>query len=239
MLKIENLSTGYGKIQAIRDVNISVALHQMVSVIGANGAGKSTLLSSICGLVPVWGGRVFFEDKEITGVPTEKMMKLGIALVPEGGKQFFESLTTLDNLLLGAYYRRRKGENKDKIKKDIEFVYKIFPRLQERREQLAGTLSGGEARMLTLGMCLMSKPKLLLLDEPSLGLAPIVIKEIYRIVLNLFNEGLTILLVEQNVRIALDISDQAYVMETGKIVLEGKSSELLNNEAVKKAYLGG
>jgi branched-chain amino acid transport system ATP-binding protein len=196
-------------------------------------------LSSICGLVPVWGGRVFFEDKEITGVPTEKMMKLGIALVPEGGKQFFESLTTLDNLLLGAYYRRRKGENKDKIKKDIEFVYKIFPRLQERREQLAGTLSGGEARMLTLGMCLMSKPKLLLLDEPSLGLAPIVIKEIYRIVLNLFNEGLTILLVEQNVRIALDISDQAYVMETGKIVLEGKSSELLNNEAVKKAYLGG
>jgi branched-chain amino acid transport system ATP-binding protein len=211
----------------------------MVSVIGANGAGKSTLLSSICGLVPVWGGRVFFEDKEITGVPTEKMMKLGIALVPEGGKQFFESLTTLDNLLLGAYYRRRKGENKDKIKKDIEFVYKIFPRLQERREQLAGTLSGGEARMLTLGMCLMSKPKLLLLDEPSLGLAPIVIKEIYRIVLNLFNEGLTILLVEQNVRIALDISDQAYVMETGKIVLEGKSSELLNNEAVKKAYLGG
>jgi len=239
LLKIENLSTGYGKIQAIRDVNISVALHQMVSVIGANGAGKSTLLSSICGLVPVWGGRVFFEDKEITGVPTEKMMKLGIALVPEGGKQFFESLTTLDNLLLGAYYRRRKGENKDKIKKDIEFVYKIFPRLQERREQLAGTLSGGEARMLTLGMCLMSKPKLLLLDEPSLGLAPIVIKEIYRIVLNLFNEGLTILLVEQNVRIALDISDQAYVMETGKIVLEGKSSELLNNEAVKKAYLGG
>lgn len=239
MLKIENLSTGYGKIQAIRDVNISVALHQMVSVIGANGAGKSTLLSSVCGLVPVWGGRVFFEDKEITGVPTEKMMKLGIALVPEGGKQFFESLTTLDNLLLGAYYRRRKGENKDKIKKDIEFVYKIFPRLQERREQLAGTLSGGEARMLTLGMCLMSKPKLLLLDEPSLGLAPIVIKEIYRVVLNLFNEGLTILLVEQNVRIALDISNQAYVMETGKIVLEGKSSELLNNEAVKKAYLGG
>lgn len=211
----------------------------MVSVIGANGAGKSTLLSSVCGLVPVWGGRVFFEDKEITGVPTEKMMKLGIALVPEGGKQFFESLTTLDNLLLGAYYRRRKGENKDKIKKDIEFVYKIFPRLQERREQLAGTLSGGEARMLTLGMCLMSKPKLLLLDEPSLGLAPIVIKEIYRVVLNLFNEGLTILLVEQNVRIALDISNQAYVMETGKIVLEGKSSELLNNEAVKKAYLGG
>jgi branched-chain amino acid transport system ATP-binding protein len=211
----------------------------MVSVIGANGAGKSTLLSSVCGLVPVWGGRVFFEDKEITGVPTEKMMKLGIALVPEGGKQFFESLTTLDNLLLGAYYRRRKGENKDKIKKDIEFVYKIFPRLQERREQLAGTLSGGEARMLTIGMCLMSKPKLLLLDEPSLGLAPIVIKEIYRIVLNLFNEGLTILLVEQNVRIALDISNQAYVMETGKIVLEGKSSELLNNEAVKKAYLGG
>jgi branched-chain amino acid transport system ATP-binding protein len=239
LLKIENLSTGYGKIQAIRDVNISVALHQMVSVIGANGAGKSTLLSSVCGLVPVWGGRVFFEDKEITGVPTEKMMKLGIALVPEGGKQFFESLTTLDNLLLGAYYRRRKGENKDKIKKDIEFVYKIFPRLQERREQLAGTLSGGEARMLTLGMCLMSKPKLLLLDEPSLGLAPIVIKEIYRVVLNLFNEGLTILLVEQNVRIALDISNQAYVMETGKIVLEGKSSELLNNEAVKKAYLGG
>jgi len=169
LLKIENLSTGYGKIQAIRDVNISVALHQMVSVIGANGAGKSTLLSSVCGLVPVWGGRVFFEDKEITGVPTEKMMKLGIALVPEGGKQFFESLTTLDNLLLGAYYRRRKGENKDKIKKDIEFVYKIFPRLQERREQLAGTLSGGEARMLTIGMCLMSKPKLLLLDEPSLG----------------------------------------------------------------------
>jgi branched-chain amino acid transport system ATP-binding protein len=211
----------------------------MVSVIGANGAGKSTLLNSICGLVPTWRGKVIFEDKEITGVPTEKMMKLGIALVPEGGKQFFESLTTFDNLLLGAYHRQRKGEDKEKVRKDIQFIYGTFPRLGERRKQLAGTLSGGEARMLTIGMCLMSKPKLLLLDEPSLGLAPIVTKEIYRAVLNLFREGLTILLVEQNVRIALDISNQAYVMETGRIVLEGKSSELLNNEEVKKAYLGG
>jgi len=169
----------------------------------------------------------------------EKIVKFGISLVPEGGNQFFESLTTLDNLLLGAYYRQRKGEIRDKIRKDMEFVYGIFPRLEERRKQLAGTLSGGEARMLTIGMCLMSKPKLILLDEPSLGLAPIVTKEIYRVVLNLFNEGLTTLLVEQNVRIALDISNQAYVMETGKIVLEGRSCELLNDEAVKKAYLGG
>jgi branched-chain amino acid transport system ATP-binding protein len=239
LLKIENLNTGYGKIQALREVNISVSLREMVSVIGANGAGKSTLLNSVCGLVPVWGGRVFFEDKEITGMVPEKIMKFGISLVPEGGKQFFESLTTLDNLHLGAYYRQRKGEKKETIKKDTEFVYGIFPRLQERKKQLAGTLSGGEARMLTIGMCLMSKPKLLLLDEPSLGLAPIVTKEIYRVVLNLFNEGLTTLLVEQNVRIALDISNQAYVMETGKIVLEGKSCDLLNDEAVKKAYLGG
>jgi branched-chain amino acid transport system ATP-binding protein len=239
LLKIENLNTGYGRIQALREVNIRVSLREMVSVIGANGAGKSTLLNSVCGLVPVWGGRVFFEDKEITGMAPEKIMKFGISLVPEGGKQFFESLTTLDNLLLGAYYRQRKGEIRDKIRKDIEFVYGIFPRLEERRKQLAGTLSGGEARMLTIGMCLMSKPKLLLLDEPSLGLAPIVTKEIYRVVLNLFNEGLTTLLVEQNVRIALDISNQAYVMETGKIVLEGRSCELLNDEAVKKAYLGG
>ncbi len=211
----------------------------MVSVIGANGAGKSTLLNSVCGLVPAWEGRVFFENNEITGMAPEKIMKFGISLVPEGGKQFFESLTALDNLLLGAYHRQRRGENRNKIKKDIEFVYGIFPRLEERRKQLAGTLSGGEARMLTIGMCLMSKPKLLLLDEPSLGLAPIVTKEIYRVVLNLFKEGLTTLLVEQNVRIALDISNQAYVMETGKIVLEGKSCELLNDEAVKKAYLGG
>ena len=233
------MNTGYGKIHAIRDVNINVSRHQMVAVIGANGAGKSSLLNSICGLVAIWSGKVFFEDKEITGTPTEKVMKLGISLVPEGGKQIFESLTTLDNLILGAYSRQRKGEKKGKVKKDIEFVYGIFPRLQEREKQLAGTLSGGEARMLTIGMCLMSEPKLLLLDEPSLGLAPLITKEIYRVILNLFKEGLTILLVEQNVRIALDISNQAYVMETGKIVLEGNSCELLNSELVKRAYLGG
>ena len=239
MLKIENLSTGYGRIHVVRDINIHVPLNELVSVIGANGAGKSTLLNSICGLVPIWSGKVFFEDKEITGTSTEKVMKLGISLVPEGGKQIFESLTTLDNLILGAYSRQRKGEKKEKVKNDIEFVYGIFPILKEREKQLAGTLSGGETRMLTIGMCLMSRPKLLLLDEPSLGLAPLITREIYRVVLNLFKEGLTILLVEQNVRIALDISNQAYVMETGKIVLEGKSCELLNNEAVKKAYLGG
>lgn len=239
MLKVENLSTGYGKIQTLRDVTMSVSLHQLISVIGANGAGKSTLLNSICGLVPPWRGRIFFEDREITGMAPDKIMRFGISLVPEGAKQFFESLTTLDNLLLGAYHRYRKGEDRESIKRGIEFVYGIFPRLQERRKQFAGTLSGGEARMLTLGMCLMSKPKLLLLDEPSLGLAPIITKEIYRVVLNLFKEGLTTLLVEQNVRIALDVSSQSYVMETGRVVLEGKSSELLKNEAVKKSYLGG
>lgn len=223
----------------VRDINIYVPPNELVSVIGANGAGKSTLLNSICGLVSIWSGKVSFEGKEITGISTERVMKLGISLVPEGGKQIFESLTTLDNLILGAYSRQRKGEKKGKVKKDIEFVYGIFPRLQEREKQLAGTLSGGETRMLTIGMCLMSRPKLLLLDELSLGLAPIITKEIYRVILNLFKDGLTILMVEQNVRIALDISNQAYVMETGKIVLEGKSSELLNNEAVKKAYLGG
>jgi branched-chain amino acid transport system ATP-binding protein len=239
LLKIENLNTGYGRIQVVRDITIHVPFQEMVSVIGANGAGKSTILNSICGLVPIWSGKVSFEDEEITGNPTEKIMKLGISLVPEGGKQIFESLTTFDNLLLGAYSRQRKGERKEKIKEDIEFVYGIFPRLQERKKQLAGTLSGGETRMLTIGMCLMSRPKLLFLDEPSLGLAPLITREIYRVVLNLFKEGLTILLVEQNVRIALDISNQAYVMETGKIVLEGKSCELLNNEALKKAYMGG
>jgi len=239
LLKIENLNTGYGRIHAIRDVNIHVPSHEMVSVIGANGAGKSTLLNSICGLIPIWTGKVIFEEREIMGVPPEKIMKFGISLVPEGGKQFFESLTVLDNLLLGAYHRQRKGENKEKIQKDIDFVYGIFPRLQERRRQLAGTMSGGEARMLTIGMCLMSRPNLLLLDELSLGLAPIITKEIYRVILKLFKDGLTILMVEQNVRIALDISNQAYVMETGRIVLEGRASELRNNESVKKAYLGG
>jgi branched-chain amino acid transport system ATP-binding protein len=239
LLKIENLITGYGRIQVIKDITLHVPFREMVSVIGANGAGKSTILNSVCGLIPIWSGKVSFEDEEITGSPTEKIMKLGISLVPEGGKQIFESLTTFDNLLLGAYSRQRKEKRKEKIKEDIEFVYGIFPRLQERKKQLAGTLSGGEARMLTIGMCLMSKPKLLLLDEPSLGLAPIVTQEIYRVVVNLFKEGLTILLVEQNVRIALDVSNQAYVMETGKIVLEGNSSELRNNEAVKRAYLGG
>jgi branched-chain amino acid transport system ATP-binding protein len=239
LLKIENLITGYGRIQVIKDITLHVPFREMVSVIGANGAGKSTILNSVCGLIPMWSGKVSFEDEEITGSPTEKIMKLGISLVPEGGKQIFESLTTFDNLLLGAYSRQRKEKRKEKIKEDIEFVYGIFPRLQERKKQLAGTLSGGEARMLTIGMCLMSKPKLLLLDEPSLGLAPIVTQEIYRVVVNLFKEGLTILLVEQNVRIALDVSNQAYVMETGKIVLEGNSSELRNNEAVKRAYLGG
>jgi branched-chain amino acid transport system ATP-binding protein len=239
LLKIENLITGYGRIQVIKDITLHVPFREMVSVIGANGAGKSTILNGVCGLIPIWSGKVSFEDEEITGSPTEKIMKLGISLVPEGGKQIFESLPTFDNLLLGAYSRQRKGEGKEKIKNDIEFVYGVFPRLRERRKQLAGTLSGGEARMLTIGMCLMSRPKLLLLDEPSLGLAPIVTQEIYRVVLNLFKEGLTILLVEQNVRIALDVSNHAYVMETGKIILEGRSSELRDNEALKEAYLGG
>ncbi len=239
MLRVEGLSTGYGRIQALHGVTIRVPAHEMVAVIGANGAGKSTLLNSVCGLVPAWGGRVLFEERELTGMVPEKIIRFGISLVPEGGKQFFESLTTLDNLLLGAYYRQRKGEGRGQIQKDMEFVYGTFPRLGERKAQLAGTLSGGEARMLTIGMCLMSRPKLLLLDEPSLGLAPIMTKEIYRVVMNLFKEGLTTLLVEQNVRIALDLSNQAYVMETGKIVLEGRSCQLLNDEAVKKAYLGG
>ena len=238
LLNIENLNAGYGRIQVVRDINAHVNTQEIVSIIGANGAGKSTLLSSICGIVIPWSGRVFLGDKEITGISMEKIMDFGISVVCEG-RQIFESLTVFDNLLLGGYFRLQKGEKKEKIEKDIEFVYETFPILKERRKQLAGTLSGGEQRMLTIGTCLMSKPKLLLLDELSLGLAPIITREIYQVILDQFKNGLTILLVEQNVRIALDISTRAYVMETGKIVLEGKSNELLNNEAVKRAYLGG
>jgi len=238
LLKVENLNAGYGKIQIIRDMNLRVDMGEIISIVGANGAGKSTLLSTICGLVAPWSGGIFFEDKKIMGLSPEKIMRNGISLMVEGG-QIFESLTVIDNLILGAYTRQRKGEKKENIRKDTEAIYSIFPILKERRNQVAGTLSGGEHRMLSIGICLMSKPKLLLLDEPSLGLAPIVIKEIYRVLLDLFKDGLSILLVEQNVRVALDVSIRSYVMEIGRIVLEGKSSELLNNDMVKKAYLGG
>jgi branched-chain amino acid transport system ATP-binding protein len=171
-------------------------------------------------------------------MPAQKITKIGVSLMVEGG-QIFESLTVFDNLILGAYSRQRKGEGKENITKDIEFIYRLFPRLEERRKQLAGTLSGGEHRMLSIGICLMSKPKLLILDEPSLGLAPLVISEIYKVLYDLYKNGLSIFLVEQNVRIALDVSLRSYVMETGKIVLDGKSCELMSNEMVKKAYLGG
>jgi branched-chain amino acid transport system ATP-binding protein len=238
LLKVENLNAGYGRIQAIRDINIHIRPQEIISIIGPNGAGKSTLLNTICGIVSPWSGRIFFQEKEITDIPAEKIKRFGISVVQEGS-QIFESLTVFDNLLLGAYSRQRRGEKRENVEKEIELVCQIFPILRDRRKQLAGTLSGGERRMLSIGICLMSRPQLILLDEPSLGLAPLIIKEIYRVLLDLFKGGITILLVEQNVRIALDISTRSYVMETGRIALEGKSSELLDNEMVKRAYLGG
>lgn len=233
MLEVKNLSVSYGGIKALRGINMQVADKKIVSLIGANGAGKSTLLRTISGLVKAQGGSIKFNGEEILGLSIDKICKKGIALVPEG-RRVFTDLTVAENLKIGAYLRN----DKDGIAKDLEWVYALFPRLKERSWQFAGTLSGGEQQMLAVGRALMSRPKLLMMDEPSLGLAPLIVQQIFSIIEEINKKGVTILLIEQNANMALKAADMAYVLETGDITLSGSGESLLTNERVREAYLG-
>ena len=233
MLKIENLHVSYGGIKALRGISLEVPDGKIVTLIGANGAGKSTTLRTISGLVKADSGSITYNDQELLGKPINKVLEAGIAQSPEG-RRVFPNLTVLENLKVGAYLR----SDKDGIEKDIKWVYELFPRLEERHWQLAGTLSGGEQQMLAVGRALMSRPKLIMMDEPSLGLAPIIVKGIFDIIKEINRMGVTVLLVEQNANMALQIADIGYVLETGRITLSGPGRELMTNEQVKKAYLG-
>lgn len=233
MLKIKDLNVHYGGIHALKGVTLQVPENKIITLVGANGAGKSTLLRTISALVTATSGSIKFTGHEILGMESYDIVHDGIAMAPEGRKVFV-NLSVSENLLMGAYNRKDTEE----IKKDIEWIYSVFPRLEERMSQYAGTLSGGEQQMLAVGRALMSRPKLLMLDEPSLGLAPLLISEVFRVIGQIHDEGTTILLIEQNAMAALNIADYGYVMETGKIVLEGTGKDLLNDERVKKAYLG-
>jgi branched-chain amino acid transport system ATP-binding protein len=232
MLKTTSLNVSYGAIQALYNVSIHIKEGEFVSLIGSNGAGKTTLLSSIMGLIPVQEGKIFFEGNDITGEPARKKVKSGVALVPEG-RRVFPNMTVLENLEIGGYQ-----STKDRIIKKLDWIYELFPVLGERKTQAAGMLSGGEQQMLAIGRALISSPKLLLMDEPSMGLAPLVIKDVYEKLKLLKETGLTIFLVEQNASIALKYSDRGYVLEHGKIVLQGKSDELIDDNEIKRAYLG-
>ena len=233
MLTLKGVSTSYGAIKALTDVSIHVEQGQIVTLIGANGAGKSTTLRSIMGLTQPHAGEVLFEGKKLNKIPTHLIAAMGIALVPEG-RAVFANLTVLENLEMGAYLQK----DKSKIKGDIDHVYHVFPRLKERILQMAGTLSGGEQQMLAIGRALMAHPRLLLLDEPSLGIAPLVVKTIFEAIAQINREGTTILLVEQNANLALRRSQKAYVLETGRITMEGPSADLALDPKVKEAYLG-
>ncbi|WP_017413446.1 ABC transporter ATP-binding protein [Clostridium tunisiense] len=233
MLKVSDLVVSYGGIEALKGIDIEVKKGEIVTLVGANGAGKSTLLRSIVGLVKPKSGSITYESKGILGEKSQNIVTKGITLVPEG-RRVFSNLTVLENIKLGAYFRKdTKG-----IEEDIQWVYSLFPRLKERSWQLAGTLSGGEQQMLAVGRALMSNPKLLMMDEPSLGLAPLIVKDIFNIIKTIREKGVTILLIEQNANVALKIADRGYVMETGKITIEGNGKALLENEDIKKAYLG-
>ena len=233
MLKIDNLHVYYGGIHALKGISLEVPEGKIVTLIGANGAGKSTTLRAISSLVPSASGQIIFNDEEITNLKTTEVVKKGITLVPEG-RRVFPNLTVLENLKMGAYLRN----DLQAIKEDIKHVFQLFPRLEERQWQFAGTLSGGEQQMLAIGRALLSRPKLMMMDEPSLGLAPLLVKDVFDIIKQIHKEGMTILLIEQNAHAALQIADYGYVLETGSIVLEGPGKELANNEQVKKAYLG-
>ena len=237
MLSVEKLGVYYGGIQALKEVSLEVREGEIVSVLGANGAGKSTLLMSISGILPSRQGKIMFDNKEITRQNPSSIVHLGVCQVPEG-REIFKSLTTLDNLRMGTYHYYRKS-SKRAIEEELERVYTLFPLLKARRDQMAGTLSGGEQQMLAIGRGLMARPKLMMLDEPSLGLAPLVVEEIFKILRELNSLGITLLLIEQNARAALKIATRGYVMETGKIIMEGKAQDLLENEHVVTAYLGG
>jgi branched-chain amino acid transport system ATP-binding protein len=233
MLEVKNLQVYYGVIQAIKDVSFTVNEGEVIALIGANGAGKTTILHTITGLISAKGGEVLYEGIDLQKIPAHKIVSMGIAHVPEG-RHVFAQLSVYENLLLGAFTRKDKKE----IDASLENAYKRFPRLKERKNQLAGTLSGGEQQMLAMGRALMSKPKIILMDEPSMGLSPILVGEIFDIIKSISASGTTVLLVEQNAKKALSIADRAYVLETGKIVLTDDAKKLMDNEQVKKAYLG-
>ena len=233
MLEVKDLELYYGVIQAIKGISFHVEEGEVIALIGANGAGKTTTLQTITGMLNAQAGSIQFEGTELTKIPGHKIVSMGMAHVPEG-RRVFAQLSVLENLKLGAYTRKDKTEIEESLKR----VYKSFPRLEERKNQLAGTLSGGEQQMLAMGRALMSKPRIVLMDEPSMGLSPIFVEEIFNIIKEISAEGTTVLLVEQNAKKALSIADRAYVLETGKIVLEGDAKDLLNDESIKKAYLG-
>ena len=233
LLKVTDLVVSYGGIEALKGISFEVDQGQIVTLIGANGAGKSTTLRTISGLVPPKDGRIYFEGRDITDLNTQKIVETGIAMVPEG-RRVFANLTVQENLRIGAYLRK----DKEAIEEDFKYVYDLFPRLKERSWQLAGTLSGGEQQMLAVGRAVMTRPKLIMMDEPSLGLAPLVVKDIFKIIRTLKETGMTVLLIEQNANAALHACDYAYVMETGRITTSGTGDELLASEAIQEAYLG-
>lgn len=233
MLHIEDIQVYYGAINAVKGISFDVEQGEIIALIGANGAGKTTILHTITGLVQAKSGKITFNDTDITKVPAHKIVTMGMAHVPEG-RRIFQGLTVYENLMLGAYTRKDKTE----IKESLDNVFKRFPRLEERRTQIAGTLSGGEQQMLAMGRALMSHPSIILMDEPSMGLSPLYVNEIFDIIKSVNESGTTVLLVEQNAKKALSIANRAYVLETGKIVLSGDAKELMNDDSVKKAYLG-
>ena len=233
MLEVSNLKVNYGMIQAIKGISFKVEEGEIIALIGANGAGKTTTLHTVSGLLKAREGSILFNGKELTKTQPHKIVEMGMAHVPEG-RRIFQQLTVYENLILGAYTRSDKKE----IAENLEMIYKRFPRLEERKKQIAGTLSGGEQQMLAMGRALMSNPKIVLMDEPSMGLSPLLVSEIFDIIQSINKSGTTVLLVEQNAKKALSIANRAYVLETGQIVLEGDAKELMNNDQIKKAYLG-
>ncbi len=238
MLRIKNINTYYGQVHALKNVSLHLAEGEIVTLIGANGAGKTTMLNSLSGIVPPQRGEIIFDGIPVNNLAPSRIVKLGISQVPEG-RQVFKPLSVEDNLRLGAYLQQKSPAGRAEAKKNMEMVYDLFPILQARKKQLAGTLSGGEQQMLAVGRALMAKPRLLLLDEPSMGLAPMIVQEIFKVIKNLAQEKkTTILLVEQNARAALKMAHRGYVLETGKMILEGTAGELLENKDVQRAYLG-
>jgi len=233
LLELAGLQVAYGGIQAVKGIDLTVAKGELVCLIGANGAGKTTTLKAICGLLPTRGGTVHYDGQEITGTPSYQLVERGLAMVPEG-RGIFRQLTVAENLAMGAFVRR----DREAVRDDLEHIFELFPRLAERRSQSGGTLSGGEQQMLAIGRAMMSRPKLLLLDEPSMGLAPLLVQKIFETVRAISVEGVTILLIEQNARLALEIANRGYVMESGTITLSGPAAELLADPKVREAYLG-
>jgi len=236
MIKIRNLESGYGKLKVLKGVSLHVKRGEIVTIIGANGAGKSTLLNTAAALIKPFSGQIFFKDSDVTNAPPDTIVKNGCVLVPEG-RQLFPTLTVKENLVLGAY-SLYTGKKRKEAAENLEKIYSMFPVLENRSGQLAGTLSGGEQQMTAIGRALMSDPDLIMMDEPSMGLAPLIVKDIFSIVKNLREQGKTVLIVEQNAKAVLEIADRGYVMETGSLVLEGSAEELLDNNDVQRAYLG-